>query len=73
VPSGILHKAPALALCCYSHWRCAPSVAPDPAGKKIEKSSGDDWRLRAGSAEIRARPFGPIEKEIYQTDWKLGG
>jgi DUF1680 family protein len=45
----------------------------DLAGMKIEMSKGDDWRLRAGTAEIRVRPFGPIENEIYQTYWKLGG
>jgi DUF1680 family protein len=45
----------------------------DLAGMKIEKLSGDDWRLRAGTAEIRVRPFGPIEKEIYQTYWKVSG
>jgi DUF1680 family protein len=43
------------------------------AGMRIEKSTGDDWLVRSGAAEIRVRPFGPIDKETYQTYWKITG
>jgi DUF1680 family protein len=45
----------------------------DLVGMKIEKSKGHDWLVQTGSAEIRVRPFGPIENETYQTYWKIVG
>jgi hypothetical protein len=40
---------------------------------KIVKSGAGDWLARTDAGEIRLRPFGSINDEIYQTYWKISG
>lgn len=40
---------------------------------RIEKAQGDDWLARTESGDIRLRPFGAINDELYQTYWEVTG
>lgn len=40
---------------------------------RIEKTQGDDWLARTEAGDIRLRPFGAINDELYQTYWEVTG